>query len=402
MAAGSVASLGELSSPARSDPRSMMAARLPGMLQPFLTWLTARPAPGEVVRERSPLSFVREAVATTLLGPTLGAAGLLACSWQLAPMVVALSWLVTTYGLGLLQVVIFHHASHETVFADRRHNRRIGWLISALLLFKHFDSYKKEHMLHHFSSKLLTHEDEFADFVLGLCRLEPGLPKRELWRRVLWGVAFSPMFHLRFLAKRLRAALLSPDLAHNVVGTAVWLAIGLAAFALGQLGIWVLLWVVPTTVLLQIATVGRILCEHRFPDERLIAARGRDFICEATAGVFPGSPTPEASAATWRGFAAWVMWWLDMLTIQLGVRLFVLVGDAPCHDYHHRRPAAGHWTGYIYTRQADVDAGCPGYSRNYAENWGLFAALDENLRTLSVTRPDALSRAVGDAAVVRF
>ena len=236
MAAGSVAPLGQVSRPARSDPRSMMAARLPAVVQPFLTWLTARPAPGEVVRERSPLSFVREAVAATLLGPTLGAAGLLACSWLLAPIVVALSWLVTTYGLGLLQVVIFHHASHETVFADRRHNRRIGWLISALLLFKHFDSYKKEHMLHHFSSKLLTHEDEFADFVLGLCRLEPGVPKRELWWRVLWGVAFSPGFHIRFLAKRLRAALLSPDLAHNALGAAVWLAAGHAAIAVRRIG----------------------------------------------------------------------------------------------------------------------------------------------------------------------
>ena len=31
----------------RTDPRALMAARLPAMVQPFLTWLTARPAPGE-------------------------------------------------------------------------------------------------------------------------------------------------------------------------------------------------------------------------------------------------------------------------------------------------------------------------------------------------------------------
>ena len=35
--------------PARSiNPRAEMHHRLPGFLQPFLTWLTAKPAPGEV------------------------------------------------------------------------------------------------------------------------------------------------------------------------------------------------------------------------------------------------------------------------------------------------------------------------------------------------------------------
>ena len=376
----------------RSDPRSEMAERLPSVVQPFLTWLTARPAPGEIMRERSALSFVWGSIGWALLGPVLGAIGLFLCPQGLAPVVIGLSWLATTYGLGLLQVVVFHHASHGAVFVERRHNRRAGWLISAMLLFKHFDSYKTEHMLHHFSSKLLTHEDEFADFVLGLCRLEPGVPKRELWRRVLWDVTFSPAFHLRFLAKRIRAALLSPDVAHDAVGLGFWLAMALGALASGHFGMWVLLWVVPATVLLQLATVGRILCEHRFPDERLIAARGRDFVCEATAGVFPGSSPPAANALTGRGLGLWTLWWLDMLTIQLGVRLFVLVGDAPCHDFHHRRPGAGQWTNYIHARQADVDAGCPGYSQNYGENWGLFAALDETLTTLSNTRPDALSR----------
>ena len=83
-----------------------------------------------------------------------------------------------------------------------------------------------------------------------------------------------------------------------------------------------------------------------------------------------------------------------MLTVQLFVRVFVLVGDAPCHDFHHRRPATKAWTSYIHARQKDVDAGCPGYPLNYGESWGLFRAIDENLATLSrtpreVIRPQA-------------
>ena len=59
--------------------------------------------------------------------------------------------------------------------------------------------------------------DEFADFVLGMCGLEPGLPKRELWRRVLVNCA-SPVFHLHATWRRetfdrsiwVRAEYLSP------------------------------------------------------------------------------------------------------------------------------------------------------------------------------------------------
>ena len=70
-----------------------------------------------------------------------------------------------------------------------------------------------------------------------------------------------------------------------------------------------------------------------------------------------------------------------MLTLQLLVRVFVLVGDAPCHDFHHRRPGKK-WVNYAYARQADMEAGCPGFPRNYADSWGLFAAIDQNFAAM--------------------
>lgn len=371
-----------------------MAERLPGCFQPFLTWLTARPAPGESPRERSAVAYVYEALAFTIGGVVVGVlATMLAnpLAWVPAMLV---SWLLTTCGLGLFQVVVFHHASHGTVFAARATNRQVGRLISAILLFKHFDAYQKEHMLHHSANKLLTEHDEFSEFVLGMCRLEAGLSKSVLWRRVLADVVLSPSFHLRFLTRRMRAALQSSDPWHNAVGAGAWVGMALAAASLGGVEAWVLAWVIPCTVLLQVATVARILCEHRFPEERLISARGREFVCEATAGVFPGSAPPAATLGSARGWTLWALWWADMLSVQLVVRLFVLVGDAPCHDFHHRRPATRKWTSYIYARQSDVDAGCPGYPVNYYENWGLFRALDDGLATLARTPPRAL-RATG-------
>jgi len=363
----------------RRDPRAEMTRRLPRILQPFLTWLTAKPAPGEAIRERNPLRFVITALAQVVAGVavTLAAAAL---PWAAAIPLALLGLIVTSAGLGLFQVVIFHHCSHFTVFKVRQVNITVGRLISAVLLFKHFDVYQHEHMLHHNHKKLLTMEDEFADFIFGMCRLQAATPKRELWRRVVIGLV-SPTFHVRFLTRRVRASWFSHDRAHNLTGMAIWAAIAVAAVASGHPWLVALAWVLPVTVLLQIATVFRILCEHRFPEPELIANRTRDFAEHASVGVFPGAALPDAYLPAGRRMLAWAAWWANMLTLQLFVRTFVMVGDAPCHDYHHHRPASRKWTSYIQARQHDLDAG----RHSYQEVWGLFRAVDENLASLART-----------------
>ena len=374
----------------RLDPRAVMAHRLPGPLQPFLTWLTAKPAPGETTyRELKPGHHVVAALAWIAAGLALGALGLRlggAAGLLLPPAL-----LLVCCGLGVFQVVIFHHCSHGTVFATRERNRLAGRIVSALLLFKHFDLYQHEHMLHHSPRKLLTEEDEFAQFVFGMCGLEAGLPKRELWRRVLIALV-SPAFHLRFLQRRIQASLWSHDRAHNWLGRLFWLGLLGGAAATGQLAAVALLWVLPVTVLLQIATVFRILCEHRFPEARLIAGRDKMFVTAATGGVFPGVMPPPADGPLAARLSGWINWWAEMLTWQLFVRLFVLVGDAPAHDYHHRRPASKRWANYIHARQKDEDAGSPGFPAGYNESWGLIAAVDFNLATLAATEPATIGR----------
>ena len=72
-----------------------------------------------------------------------------------------------------------------------------------------------------------------------------------------------------------------------------------------------------------------------------------------------------------------------MLTVQLLVRVIVLVGDAPCHDYHHRKPASRRWTSYIQARQQDAQAGSAVFQTGYSETWGLFRAIQATLASLS-------------------
>lgn len=296
-----------------------------------------------------------------------------------------IAMLLVTAGLGLFQVVVFHHCSHLTVFRKREINIFVGRLISVILLFKHFDSYRHEHMLHHSHNKLLTDEDEFADFVFQTCQLKAGEPIGVLRMRVLLHI-ISPIFHGRFTYRRIRAAWGSTRRVDTAIGVAFWLATAAAAAVTGHTQAYLLLWVVPVTILLQIATVGRILCEHSFPDLDIIRVRGRDLSSHATGGVFAGSMPPAAPALTVSGLAQWLRWWVSMLVIQVPVRLVILVGDAPCHDFHHRKPASRRWTSYIQARQSDREANTASKA-NYHDTWGLFHAIDATLISLSRLPP---------------
>ncbi len=160
----------QLGTSIRYDPRAEMAMRLPSWVQPLLTWITAKPAPGEEPAPKSPLAFVREAALLVAGGCALSALAISFMTVQepLFWLLLVSGLLATTSGLGVFQVVIFHHCAHGTIFRTRARNRTVGRVVSAVLLFKHFDRYQSEHMLHHNAKKLFTDDDEFTDFILGI------------------------------------------------------------------------------------------------------------------------------------------------------------------------------------------------------------------------------------------
>ena len=75
------------------NPREAMAARLPRIVQPFLTWLTARPAPGEDMPQRSATSYVVGALSWMLLGVVLTVLPFILAAPPLA------AWLLVPVGL---------------------------------------------------------------------------------------------------------------------------------------------------------------------------------------------------------------------------------------------------------------------------------------------------------------
>jgi fatty acid desaturase len=376
------------------SPREEMADRLPQWLQPFLTWLTGIPAPVETYRRRSPISHFIEAVSLTVTG-VLGTVVLVEAggSWLwLVPVAMA----GTVAGLGLLHIMIFHHCAHGTVFNEKKTNYRVGWWLSAIFLFKHFEIFRRDHLSHHNVDHLLTEEDdEFGAFIFDQCRLEAGMPIEMLRRRVAFAL-ISPVFHLRFLGARAKAAMASHDWRHNLASSAIWGAIVIAGIASGHAATVLLAWVAPITVLHQIVTSLRVLREHRFPDADTFLQRDSRFVSEATTGVFLGRYPPSKPARSLAGLLAWTAWWADALFVQVPLRFLVNIGDVPCHDWHHRFPKSREWANYQYARESDRQQAQSSRRGEYSDIWGLFHAIDLNLQSLANMRTRPMRRDRGE------
>lgn len=103
-------------------------------------------------------------------------------------------------------------------------------------------------------------------------------------------------------------------------------------------------------------------------------------------GRFLGESPPDVSFRQLP--LAWVRWGMRMLGYHLPVRIAILPGDLPVHDYHHRYPMSPEWPNAVYARQRDLEAGCPVWPEPYTEVWGgLFEAIDHVFDSLSKAPP---------------
>jgi hypothetical protein len=129
----------------------------------------------------------------------------------------------------------------------------------------------------------------------------------------------------------------------------------------------------------------RLSGKHVFP-EKDAEKRGRQELGGFTHGIFVGERTPAGDLPFVPRMLAWSGWWLRLFFYHLPSRMMVLAGDAPCHDYHHRRPKSKDWPNAIFARQAEVLDLPPGWPP-YTEVWGVAAAIDATLASLSAADP---------------
>ena len=364
--------------------RETMAV-LPNFIQPFLTWLTAKPRKEDLekINKRTPLYHV---IATSVLitfGTTLAIAGY--SSGFFVPWL--LGFVLTTSGIKQMQVMICHNCAHNMVFASRTANFQFGNLLSGFFLLKPFAIYKKEHLLHHDHKTLLTDDDDTLSFLKGTVGLTPNDSVKMMWAKLVWH-AFSPITILGSVTKRVASTISSEDRKVSTLTLLFWISLIGIFLAAGQIELFVAVWALPVFAGFHISSTFRLAAEHTWPSVEVLEKRGIAFVSEATTGVFIGQALelPESASALNRSVRI-TIWLLKMATFHLFVRLFVMVGDTPCHDFHHRRPKSKDWPNYITAREKDLNDGSKPYPVNYEDHWGYLSAVTQNFRNYRDARP---------------
>lgn len=339
----------------------MSMARLPRFLQPFLTWLTGLPLPGEAPLFRWTWEGrIASAVAVLILGLWFGMVGWehSGAAWLLLP-----SWLLVTGAARWFYIVAGHYAAHGRLTGSPRGDRFVAEFFSTLMLTIPFDAYHRDHTLYHHSKRLGTTEDPDVQFLLKH-GFGPGRSFARLWKRLVSTIV-SPRYHASYLLERLRQNLvLAPPWRRLAAWT--WLLAMPTMVALsGNTLLWLVIWVLPTNVGFQASALLQYLSEHRWLDS---TPSGRTRLARLTFGRFLGDPYPASELSHFRRLLTRLRWWFRLLLLHLPARLAVLVGDLPQHDFHHRR--LGAWENATFDRAADQSANVPGWPTPYEDRIG--------------------------------
>lgn len=366
-----------------AEPRETMR-RLPGFLQLPLTLLTGRPYPGQRPVRLSPTFHLATATVDMAVGAALGMAGVLAGGWWAALLLPG--WALTLHGMRNLRMMIFHQCSHRNMYNRRRLDLAIGRVVAGLLVVQNFERYCQEHVAEHHAVHHMTLRDPTVQaFLIGL-DLHPGMTRRQMWRRLLLGRLLSPRFQARFAWSRLRSFVHGSTPVEKLVAIMIY---GGAAAVTVPTGTWpafLIAWFVPLVPLFQFSNTLRLLVKHTFPAPDGTERRGKEYFAGLTNAIFIGEAAPPRTGPGPAAALRWTRWGLRMLLIHLPSRYLVLTGDTVVHDFHHRHPSSRQWFDYLFARQADIDAGHPGWPA-YHHVWGLLPAINLVLDSLSVADP---------------
>jgi hypothetical protein len=348
-------------------------------LQPFWTWLSGKPSHGEKpLYYPTPLIILASGLVRLLLA-LAGTYWILTFQEPVALVLLPLCWLIYVSGARLLQVTIVHHSAHLNFTGIEWVDRMVGHILTAALMIQDYDSYRRDHVSIHHSKLLATLEDPDLKFLL-LLGFRTGKPKSWLWKHLI-KTLFSPRFHFLFIQARLRSNFVTAPRPRRIISWLVVTSFVLVLLSTGiynqtLLWVFVLGWLTPLIVPYQISSLLQFSSEHRWlriDDDP--NAPAKLLLARLTAGRFMAEPAPTDPWYTFRGLLAWGRWWMRISLLHLPARIFVMVGDLPQHDWHHRHPTQK-WTLAAFSRQWDIEAGCPKWPEGYTEVWGLNNAIN--------------------------
>jgi fatty acid desaturase len=351
----------------------------------FWTWLTGA-ALGE---ERPPFScratpFLLLALVSYLGGIALGIFGASRIDgW--AWICVVLGWCLTVGGSRRLVSTVVHQCIHGRFSGRGRLDQFIGEWLTVLTFTQTAATYRREHFeQHHRFGVFATRDDPAAQFLMKIGFI-PGRSVLRLWIQLFVNVV-SPWFHFGFLAQRARSNFLEATRGRLVAAYAhlsVWCAvvamgwIDVTAVALGA--------VVPVIFLYQLSVMFEFVSEHAWLVPAPPVTHARDVHRTHSWARFCGSAFPDGRTAGGLSvrLAKWVGWTLAHVLYHLPVRLLVLPGDLPQHDFHHRSPGSEDWSTAAYARQRYMRK----TNEAALEFWGLHRAIHHVFAGLAAQVP---------------
>jgi hypothetical protein len=349
------------------------------LLQEFFTWLTGKPYLGQIPSFKVGKNYQ---LATGFLSLILG---IVTSSWIVNfpstwPLLI-ISWAYTVGGARKLQTTICHHCTHYKYWGDKR-DKWLAECLSTILLTQNFHDYFEEHVKQHHDIRQFTNHQFDPDLQLlymvgfnpNLVKLNPNkfrLIDTEPYWRHLWMTIFSPGFHLFLLKARFQSNFQGSSI-YRRIASLIWVITLIFAVIFTQLlPHFFIVIVFPLTVLYHIASLLQFLSEHDWWSKDLDAT-------SKSYGRFCGEDPPLESS-----ILAWCSWTCRMFFHFL-VRLTILNGDLPQHDWHHRSPKTQKdWPNSTYARQREVEAGA-----SYTEFWGVANAIEHVFQKLAIANID--------------
>lgn len=343
---------------------------LPGMLQPFLTWLTGMPLHDQQSLFQKRSWHFAVAAAGQLVGGAIGSYFAIRSGWW---VLLPVTLIITIGGARMSFVTCSHQAIHGAFSRSRRVNRAVADVVGVWLLLPGHDAFHRLHAAGH-HRHLAGDGDPDAELVLSI--FKPGTPKPQLWRQ-LWKTLLSPSFHRQYLRDRVGSLFTGPGKWRRVCASLSLAAYIVApAVDLAVLAIWHL----PVIFAYQAVALVQLVGLHRWG--RPGQANPRAY-AEITLDRYAGTRAPGRGASVSR----WAGWVAKMLLSYLPLRVAVFAGEiAAVHALHHALPCDRDWPNAIYRRREKLTAlGC-GDRRAY---WGYVEAADAVFDDISrlPTRP---------------
>lgn len=283
----------------------------------------------------------------------------------------AAAWTVVVGQAMNIKTNIIHETCHQHSLKSRKRARRIAEALGIAVLAPPLDVYAAAHLPgHHHPGKVGSMEDADVQFVRNL-GFYPGMKVEAAWARYRRALV-SPAVHLRLLAERLRDNFARGPLPRRIAAVAWWTGVPALAAMNGVLGLVGLAYILPVTVIYQMAMITQALSEHRHFTHPA-GDRSRNWHAAVSHARFLGAPLPDRELPLIRKVPAYALW-LARMVGALVIRTAVLPGELIVHAGHHWSPSRANWVRAPYSYR-DLKAEMP--QDQVREFWGLKDTLND-------------------------